>query len=353
MSVDAPRRGQVSVIIGGGSGHYPAFAGLVGPGCATGRSWVRCSPALRPTQAYRAIRALDGGAGVLLSFGNYSGDVMHFGLAAEQARAAGIDVRIVLVTDDVVCAPATGAQTGGASRAPSSCSAPPAAAPDGARPRRVERIARQANARTRTFGVASPAARSRVAPSPCSGSSPARSRSGSASTASRASDGRLDARRRARGGARSRRSSERPAGARGPRLVNGLGSTKYEELFVLYRSLPPIAARLAGVEVVDPEVGEFVTSLDMAGCSLTLCWLDDELEPLLATPAADPGLSHGRWTLEPDPSPRADPEAPRRHPERRHPSKRRAVVGGPRRRRGGRRRRRGRAGSARCRRRRR
>ena len=84
--------------------------------------------------------------------------------------------------------------------------------------------------------------------------------------------------------------AERPAGvARARVLVNGLGSTKYEELFVLYGS---IRRRLAdaGIELVDPEVGEFVTSLDMAGCSLTLCWLDDESERLLAAPALSPGF---------------------------------------------------------------
>ncbi len=79
-----------------------------------------------------------------------------------------------------------------------------------------------------------------------------------------------------------------PARVRAQVLLNGLGSTKYEELFVLYRTISQLLER-AGVEVVDPEVGEFVTSLDMAGCSLTLCWLDDELEPLLRTPAAAPG----------------------------------------------------------------
>ena len=88
--------------------------------------------------------------------------------------------------------------------------------------------------------------------------------------------------------------AERPAGvARARVLVNGLGSTKYEELFVLYGS---IRRRLAdaGIELVDPEVGEFVTSLDMAGCSLTLCWLDAESERLLAAPALSPGFRMAR-----------------------------------------------------------
>jgi dihydroxyacetone kinase len=86
---------------------------------------------------------------------------------------------------------------------------------------------------------------------------------------------------------------ERPPGGRRARvLLNGLGSTKYEELFVLYRT---ISRRLIheGIEIVDPEVGEYVTSLDMAGCSLTLCWLDEETERLLAAPAAAPGFRTG------------------------------------------------------------
>ena len=96
--------------------------------------------------------------------------------------------------------------------------------------------------------------------------------------------------------------SERPrGGTRAAVLLNGLGDTKYEELFVLYRT---ISRRLAleGVEIVDPEVGEYVTSLDMAGCSLTLSWLDEETERLLRAPASAPGYRTGR-TRGPLPKP--------------------------------------------------
>ncbi|GAA0444070.1 hypothetical protein Acor_27150 [Acrocarpospora corrugata] len=105
MSVSAPVRGRASVLIGGGSGHYPAFAGLVGPGLCDGAvvGDVFTSPSAE--HVYRCVKALDGGAGVLLSFGNYSGDVMHFGTAVERARREGVDARIVLVTDDVASAP--------------------------------------------------------------------------------------------------------------------------------------------------------------------------------------------------------------------------------------------------------
>ena len=94
------------------------------------------------------------------------------------------------------------------------------------------------------------------------------------------------------------------SGARVVPILNGLGSVKYEELFVVYRSVDRLL-RAAGVEVVDPEVGEFCTSFDMAGCSLTLLWLDDELERLWTAPADTPAFRRGSvasgsgWTPEP------------------------------------------------------
>jgi dihydroxyacetone kinase len=84
ISRAAPRPGKVAVVIGGGCGHYPAFAGVVGPGLADAAviGDVFTSPSAE--QAYRTAKAADGGAGVLFSYGNYSGDVMHFGLAARR-----------------------------------------------------------------------------------------------------------------------------------------------------------------------------------------------------------------------------------------------------------------------------
>ncbi|MGH3659266.1 MAG: dihydroxyacetone kinase subunit DhaK, partial [Micromonosporaceae bacterium] len=84
MRVGGPRPGKVSVIVGGGSGHYPAFCGVVGPGFADGAviGDIFTSPSTR--QAYQVGKALDGGAGVLFSYGNYAGDVMNFGLAERQ-----------------------------------------------------------------------------------------------------------------------------------------------------------------------------------------------------------------------------------------------------------------------------
>ncbi len=306
MSVDAPIPGQVSVIIGGGSGHYPAFAGLVGPGLCHGAVVGEVFTSPSAAQAYRAITALDGGAGVLLSFGNYSGDVMHFGLAAEQARAAGIDTRIVLVTDDVVSAPVEriGDRRGIAGtffvfRAAS------AAARGGADLATVERIAQLTNGRTRSFGVAFAGCTFpgrteplfRVEPGAIAIGLGIHGEPGIDTVDWMPAEALAEL-------LLARLLVERPPGATRARvLVNGLGSTKYEEMFVLYRSLHRLLEQ-AGVEVVDPEVGEFVTSLDMAGCSLTLCWLTEELEPLLGTPAATPGYrtGGGTWVVNPPPA---------------------------------------------------
>ena len=97
-------QGQVAVVIGGGSGHYPAFAGLVGPGLAHGAAMgnVFASPSAQQVRSVAA--AVEAGGGVLLSYGNYAGDVLNFDAAQQQLRDAGVPCRTVRVTDDVVSA---------------------------------------------------------------------------------------------------------------------------------------------------------------------------------------------------------------------------------------------------------
>ena len=104
LSVAAPSPGKVAVIVGGGSGHYPAFYGLVGDGMAGAAVIGDVFTSPSGEQAYRVAKAVDGGAGVLFSFGNYSGDVMNFGMSEMRLRSEGIDARTVLVTDDVLSA---------------------------------------------------------------------------------------------------------------------------------------------------------------------------------------------------------------------------------------------------------
>ena len=107
------------------------------------------------------------------------------------------------------------------------------------------------------------------------------------------------ARRAARHDPAGRASRRRPApeGQRVGVILNGLGSVKYEELFVVYRRVAQLLES-AGLQIVDPEVGELVTSLDMAGASLTLFWLDDELEPLWTAPADTPAFRKGSVTVD-------------------------------------------------------
>jgi dihydroxyacetone kinase len=304
MSVTAPADGRVSVVIGGGSGHYPAFAGLVGPGLCDGAIVGDLFTSPSSEQAYRCIRALDGGSGVLLTFGNYAGDVMNFGLAAERARADGTDVRVVLVTDDVASAPQERTlDRRGIAGGFFVYRGAAAAAHEGRAIGDVERIASKINAATFSFGVAFGGC----------------TFPGRAEPLFTVEAGHIELGL----GIHGERGiaavewmpadelaiaiiepllRERPRdGTRAAVLLNGLGDTKYEELFVLYRT---ISRRLAeeGVEVVDPEVGEYVTSLDMAGCSLTLSWLDEETERLLHAPASAPGYRTGR-THDPLPRP--------------------------------------------------
>lgn len=296
MSVTAPTKGRVSIVIGGGSGHYPAFAGLVGPGLCDGAVVGEVFTSPSSEQVYRCIRALDGGAGVLLAFGNYAGDVMHFGLAAERARAEGIDVRIVLVTDDVASAPHERAiDRRGIAGGFFVYRAAAAAAHEGLAIAEVERVARQVNAATFSFGVAFGGCTFPGRDSPLFSVEPGRIEMGLGIHGERGIEtvDWVPAEKLAEAIV-APLLKERPLGGRRARvLLNGLGDTKYEELFVLYRTISRRLVR-EGIDIVDPEVGEFVTSLDMAGCSLTLCWLDSETELLLGAPASAPGFRSGR-----------------------------------------------------------
>jgi dihydroxyacetone kinase len=150
-----PRPGKVGVVVGGGSGHYPAFCGVVGPGFADGAVIGNVFTSPSAAEAASVGQAVDAGAGVLLTTGNYAGDVMNFGLAVDQLRAQGIDARYFAVTDDVASAPASeiGKRRGIAGDF-TVFKAASAAAEAGYDLDGVERVAALANDRTRTLGVA-------------------------------------------------------------------------------------------------------------------------------------------------------------------------------------------------------
>src|SRR5438552_7429748 len=101
----SPSFGKVGLVVGGGSGHEPAFAGYVGVGLADASALGNVFAAPSPDVCLEAIQSASTGMGVLLLYGNYSGDLLNFGLASQLATAEGIEVRTVLVTDDVASAP--------------------------------------------------------------------------------------------------------------------------------------------------------------------------------------------------------------------------------------------------------
>ncbi|HVX44286.1 MAG TPA: dihydroxyacetone kinase family protein [Mycobacteriales bacterium] len=297
MRRGGPRQGKVSVVIGGGCGHYPAFCGTVGPGVADAAVVGDIFTSPSNEQAYRAAKALDGGAGVLFSFGNYAGDVMNFGAAEERVRAEGVDCRTVLVTDDVASAPIEEAEKR-RGIAGDFCvfKIAGAAADRGDSIEEVERLAHKANERTRSFGVAFAGC----------------TMPGQDEPLFTVADGEMEVGLGIHGEPGIETARRVPAAELAPRLLepllaergpgdrvavllNGLGGTKYEELFVLWRRLTPLLQE-AGLTPVLPEVGELVTSLDMGGVSLTLMWLDEELEQLWAAPADTPGFRRGSVT---------------------------------------------------------
>jgi dihydroxyacetone kinase len=288
LRASATPSGKVALVVGGGSGHYPAFAGYVGPGLADAAvaGDVFASPSTKSIA--RIGRLADRGGGVLFGFGNYAGDVLNFGGAARRLTAEGIDARILAVTDDVASAPADASKLRrGVAGDIVVFKIAGAAAEAGKNLDEVERLALLANARTVSFGVAFrgctlPGAHEPLFVVPDRHMAIGLGIHGEPGIAEEPI---VPAKALARLLV-DRLVRERPADASGrvAVMLNGLGSTKYEELFVLWTGIET-ALKAQRLTIVAPEVGEFVTSLDMAGCSLTLAWLDHGLEELWLAPA--------------------------------------------------------------------
>jgi len=287
MAHDAPQPGKVALVIGGGSGHYPAFCGYVGPGLASAAVMGNVFAAPSAEQVYRVTKAVASDAGVLYCYGNYSGDVLNFDMAELRCQDEGIDVRTVRVTDDVASSPrGQEEERRGIAGDFFVFKIAGAAAARGDTLDEVARLARKANEHTRSFGVAFGGC----------------TLPGQSAPLFTVEPGRMELGLGVHGEPGIQSSHMRPArevadllldtlladaapdaGSAAAILLNGLGSTKYEELFVLYKD---INRRLLaeGLRPYAPIVNEMVTSLDMAGCSLTLCRLDPELTDLLDAP---------------------------------------------------------------------
>ena len=296
--------GRVAVVVGGGTGHYPAFAGWVGPGMADGAvvGDVFASPSAQ--QIVSVALAADAGGGILLSYGNYAGDVLNFNAARDQLIAAGVPTRSVVVTDDLASAPPEDRPLRRGTAGDLIVVKVAAAAADaGYDLDGVAAVADRVNRRTSSLSVAFSGCTPPGSAAPLFTLAPGQMAVGLGLHGEPGiSEGPLLSAADLAELLVSRVLVERPESAtQAAVLVNGLGATRYEELFLLWHEVAP-RLEAAGVEVVDPEVGELVTSLDMAGVSLTIGWLDDETCALWCAPANSP--AYRKIAMEPVPAAR-------------------------------------------------
>ncbi len=292
-----PREGKVGIVIGGGSGHEPAFAGYVGRGLADAAPLGNIFASPSPSQIMDAALAADGGAGVLFLYGNYTGDVMNFDMAAERLAGIGVEARSFLVTDDIASAPPERvAERRGIAGDFFVFKIAGAAADLDLPLAEVEAAAARANAATRTMGVALGACTL-----PQTGQANFHIPAGEmeigmgihgepgiaripAETADAVADRLLDP---------IIGELTLAAGDRVALLVNGLGATTLLELYLLHRRCADRLSDL-GVEIHQSWVGEYCTSLDMEGASVTVMALDDQLQTWLDHPCETPALSVGQ-----------------------------------------------------------
>lgn len=289
-------QGKVALVVGGGSGHYPAFAGWVGPGFADGAVCGNIFSSPSGSQAYSVCKGAERGGGVLIGFGNYAGDVLHFGQAVERLKAEGIDARTLLVTDDIASAgPDEHLKRRGIAGDLPVFKITGAACEAGLSIDEVVRVFDKANEATRSFGVAFdgctlPGAKGPLFTVPAGQMGIGLVIHGEPGVADAPLGTADEVAKRLVDGLLA--DKEAPAGTRVVAVLNGLGATKYEELFVVWNSVQKYL-RETGLVIAEGEVGEFVTSLDMAGLSLTLVWLDDELEKFWFAPCDTPAYRKG------------------------------------------------------------
>ena len=292
---DAPRKGKVALISGGGSGHEPLHGGFVGLGMldAAAPGEVFTSPV--PNQMLAATKAVDGGAGVVHIVKNYTGDVLNFKLAAEDAADEGIKVTTVVIDDDVAVQDSlytAGRRGVGATMLAEKLAG--AAAEGGADLAKVTDTVKRVNDRARSFGVAlssciPPAAGKVIFELP---------------------EGEIEFGIGIHGEPGRRRGALGPAAEvvdvmveavisdlkpkRGANLLvflNGMGGTPLLELYLLYGEVDA-KLRKAGFNPTRNLVGSYITSLEMAGASLTVLELDDELTKFWDAPVHTAAL---RW----------------------------------------------------------
>ncbi|MEK6217457.1 MAG: dihydroxyacetone kinase subunit DhaK, partial [Boseongicola sp.] len=321
VALNGPRDGKVGIVVGGGSGHEPAFAGYVGCGLADAAPLGNIFASPSPSQIMDAGFAADGGAGVLFLYGNYTGDVMNFGMAEEGLAEEGITARSLVVTDDIASAPSDRVtERRGIAGDFFVFKVAGAAADLGLQLQDVESAAKRANDATRTMGVAL---------APC-----IMPQTGKANFELPAGEMEIGMGIHGEPGIERRPAESADAVAdrllepivaelslgKGDRvavLVNGLGSTSLLELYILHRRVADVLADRA-VEIYMSWVGDYCTSLDMEGASITVMKLDSDQQRWLDHPCDTPALRVGA-TL-------ANRSSPTRNNQARSARKKRASV---------------------------
>ncbi|MFK3666117.1 dihydroxyacetone kinase subunit DhaK [Ochrobactrum teleogrylli] len=295
MVTATPKAGKVGIATGGGSGHLPTFLGYIGENMIDGAAVGGVFQSPSAEQMYQVTKAIDQGAGVLYIYGNYTGDIINFDMAAELADLDGITVKQVVGNDDVASS-VVGEEhkRRGVAGIFFIYKAAGAAAANGLSLDEVTRIADKARLRTRTMGVA---LSSCVVPE-----------IGHATFS--IGDDEMEIGMGIHGEPGISRTKLAPADsvvdqllgrifaeqdyAKGDEvavLLNGLGGTPLEELYIMFRRVAQLFDE-RGVKVKHIWIGEFATAMEMAGASISVLHLDDELEPLIAASANTPFFKH-------------------------------------------------------------
>ena len=292
---DAPVQGKVGIISGGGSGHEPMHGGFVGPGMLDAACPGEVFTSPTPDQMLEATKAVNGGAGVLHVVKNYTGDVMNFDMAADMGKAEDIEVETVLTNDDVAVEDSlytAGRRGVGVTvLVEKICGA---AADDGRSLAEVAELGRKVNANGRSMGMAL---------TPCI-------TPGSGEPSFELAEDEVEIGIGIHGEPGRFRESIGPASQIAERLmtpiledlpfssgdkvlafVNGMGGTPLLELYVVYAEVAKIAQE-HGLSIERNLVGNFITSLEMQGCSITLVKLDDDMVRYWDAPVNTPAL---RW----------------------------------------------------------
>ncbi len=292
---DAPKQGKVAIVSGGGSGHEPMHGGFVGLGMldAACPGAVFTSPV--PDQMLAATKAVDGGAGVVHLVKNYTGDVMNFKLAAEEAQDEGIEVESVLTNDDVAVEDSTwtaGRRGTGATVLAEKIAGAKAEA--GGSLAEVAGVARKVNEQARSFGVALTSCATPDSGTPTFDIGPDEMEFG---VGIHGEPGRRREKIRSAAEIVEEMADailtdlDPKSGSEVLAFVNGLGGTPLIELYVVYNELAKQLDK-RGLRASRNLVGDYITSLEMAGVSITILVLDDELTALWDAPVHTPAL---RW----------------------------------------------------------